>query len=443
MIKLSLTLGWLAVCNAVLAVLMPWYIVTRLGVGIETDAFFASSALPQLVFLVTSSSLTHVLVPLIATEDERTFRRDAWGFFLAIISLFSLLAVILFLAAGYWVPLLVPGFSYQAKQLTISLSRIQLLSMIGNASVVVLWSVHYARQRFIWAELSPVLANMAALLFLFWTLPHFGIVAAAWATVLNLGLKLTLLLPVLGRWQRPDWNSYAMKEAWRRIKPFLFGQTYSKTDPLIDRFLTSMTVAGNLSLLYIGQQIYSSVNIIITKAISSPTVPQLAIAAQRSDWLKFRRIYRLRLAWMAGLTILGYIILLMFGQSLLHLMIGHGGITPLNVKTLWWIMIALIGLLAGGTVGQLTAISFYAMGDTKTPTIIFIWTFTIYIPIKVLLFIQYGLIGVAIAISVHLVFNFLMQLLILERRTSAAQALQLKVVRTDLRTGERAHRGMK
>lgn len=431
MIKLSLTLGWLAVCNAILAVLMPWYIVTRLGVGIETDAFFASSALPQFVFLVSSSSLSYVLVPLIATEDEKTFRQDAWSFFLGITAIFSLLAVGLFLAAGYWVPLLVHGFSYQAKQLTISLSRIQLLSMIGNALVVVLWSVYYARQKFIWAELSPLLANMAALLFLFWTLPHFGIEAAAWATVLNLGLKVALLLPILGRWQWPDWNSYAMKEAWRRIKPFLLGQTYSKTDPLIDRFLTSMTGAGNLSLLYIGQQIYSAANIIITKAISSPTVPQLAIAAQRGDWLAFRRIYRLRLAWMAGLTILGYIILLMFGQPLLHLMIGHGGITPNNVNTLWWIMIALIGVLAGGTVGQVTAISFYAIGDTKTPTIIFIWTYTIYIPIKVLLFIQYGLIGVAIAISVHLVFNFLMQLLILERRKFPAHAPQLTGVRTD------------
>ncbi|HEX3227865.1 MAG TPA: hypothetical protein VHQ95_02805, partial [Pyrinomonadaceae bacterium] len=64
MIKLSFILAGLAICNAVLAVLMPWYVVTRLGVGIETDAFFASGALPQLIFLVASFSLTQVLVPL-------------------------------------------------------------------------------------------------------------------------------------------------------------------------------------------------------------------------------------------------------------------------------------------------------------------------------------------------------------------------------------------
>lgn len=418
MIKLGLILGGLAICNAVLAVLTPWYVVTHLGVGIQTDAFFASGALPQLIFLVASFSLTQVLVPLLATEDEKTFQRDAWGFFLSVTGLFTLLAAVLFVLAGHWVPLLVPGFSDEAKQLTISLSRIQLLSMVGNASVAVLWSVYYARQKFIWAELSPVFANILSLLFLFWTLPQYGIVAAAWATVLNLGLKVAFLMPMLGRWQWPQWNSYAMREAWRRVKPFILGQTYSKSDPLIDRFLTSMSIAGNLSLLYIGQQIYSAINLIIIKAISAPTVPRLALAAKSGDWAVFRRIYRQRLLWMLGLGVAAGIILLVFGESLLHLMIGHGGITAENVRMLWWIMLALIGLLIGGTTGQVTAVAFYAMGDTKTPTMLFVWTFTIYIPIKVLVFLHYGLIGLAIATSVHLTVNFLLQLAVLERGTA-------------------------
>jgi len=423
LIRLSLTLAALAICNAVLAILIPWYVVTRLGVGIETDSYFASGALPQLIFLVVSFSLAQVLVPLLATEDEETFRRDAWGFFIAVSALFSLLALLLFVTAGFWVPLFVPGFSDKAKQLTVSLSRIQLLAMVGNASVAVLWSVYYARQKFIWAELSAILANVAALLFLIWTLPHYGIPAAAWAAVLNLGLKVGLLFPVLGRWQRPQWDSYAMREAWQRIKPFLFGQTYSRTDPLIDRFLTSMSIAGDLSLLYIGQQIYSAISLIITKAISAPTVPRLALAAKSGDWPNFRRIYRHRLLWMAALAVATCIILLLFGEAMLHLLIGHGGITAGNVRMLWWIMLGLIGLLIGGTAGQVTAVAFYAMGDTKTPTMLFVWTFTIYIPIKVLVFLHYGLLGLAIATSVHLIVNFLLQLIILERVTARPKVL--------------------
>src|SRR5436190_22343316 len=121
LIRLSLTLAGLAICNAVLAVLMPWYVVTRLGVGIQTDAFFASGALPQLIFLVASFSLTQTLVPLLATESGRNFRRDAWTLFLGISGFFCLIATMLFVTAPGWVSLIVPGFSREAQQLAITL----------------------------------------------------------------------------------------------------------------------------------------------------------------------------------------------------------------------------------------------------------------------------------------------------------------------------------
>ena len=418
MIRLSLTLGALAICNAMLAMLMPWYVVTRMGVGIQTDAFFASGALSQLIFLVASFSLTQVIVPLLATEDEKTFRRDAWGFFLAVSALFILLSAILWVTAPYWVSLIVPGFSAEALRLTVTLSRIQLLGMIGNALVSVLWSVYYARQRFLWAEISSVIANAVALLFLFWTLAHYGIVAAAWATVLNLGLKVVLLMPILGTWQKPDWDSYAIKEAWRRIKPFILGQTYAKSEPLVDRFLTSLTTAGNLSLLYFGQQIYSAVNLVMVKAVSTPTIPRLAIAAKGGDWKSFRHIYRERLVWMFVIAFGSCVGLFFIGEPVLRLMIGHGGITRQNVHMLWWIMLALAGLLIGGTAGQVISTAFYAIGDTRTPTMLFIGTYTVYVPLKILVFLRYGVIGLAAATSAHLAVNFLVQLFVLERMIS-------------------------
>ena len=202
---------------------MPWYVVTRLGVGAATDAFFASGALPQLIFLVASFSLTQVIAPLLATESGENFRRDAWAFFLGVSAIFCVVAAVLFLTTGYWVDLFVPGFSVEMRQLAITLRRIQLLAMIGYASVIVLWSVYYARQKFLWTELSSVLANAVSLLFLVWALPRYGIVAAAWGAVLNLTLKVAMLMPGLGAWEPPQWDSDVIKEAWSRVKPFLLG----------------------------------------------------------------------------------------------------------------------------------------------------------------------------------------------------------------------------
>jgi putative peptidoglycan lipid II flippase len=399
---------------------MPWYVVTRLGIGPETDAFFASGALPQLIFLVASFSLTQVLVPLLATADETSFSRDSWAFFLAVSGILTLLAALLFVTAGFWVDLLVPGFAAPVRQLTITLTRIQLFAMIGNAAIVVLWSAYYARQKFIWAESSSVLANALGLLFLFWTLPTYGIKAAAWAIVVTLALKIALLMPVLGRWQQPQWNSFAIKEAWRRVKPFLLGETYAKSDPLIDRFLTSLSVAGNLSLLYMGQQIYAAGSLIFTRAIATPSVPALAIAAKSGDWPGFRHLYWQRLLTMLGITIAASVGLGLTGEPILRLMIGYGGITEQNVHMLWWIMIALAGLLIGGASRQVVSGAFYAIGDTRTPTMLFIVTYTIYIPVKILVFLRYGVIGLAVVTSVHLTINLLLQVLVLERVVARA-----------------------
>ncbi|HVQ40060.1 MAG TPA: lipid II flippase MurJ, partial [Pyrinomonadaceae bacterium] len=357
--KQTLTLAGLAAANIIVTLLFQWYVITQLGVGLETDALFAGMALPQLILMVVSTSLTHVLVPLLATEDEVTFGRNAWGFFLSVCGIFTALAVVLLLTATFWVPWLVPGFSSAGQLLTVSLTRIQLVGMIFTAASSVLWAVYHARQKFIWVELSTLLASLLALGLLVKILPANGVTAAALLIVLRSGLQVVWLLPGLGRWQRPDLNSPAMREAWRRLRPLLIGTTYYRTDPLVDRFLASMAPSGGLSLLSIGQQIYGVANMVAEKAIATPMVPQLAIYAGAGDWPAFRRLYLRRLLAIGGLTTAGYIMLLVIGERVLNLLIGHGGITSENVHLLWAIMVALVGVFVAGAMGVITSKTFY------------------------------------------------------------------------------------
>jgi len=377
-----------------------------------------------LILTVVSSSLTHVLVPLLATEDESTFRRDSWAFFLGISAIFTLLALVLFVTARFWVRWLVPGFSEPARALTVSLTRIQLISMIFIASVSVLWSVYHAKQKFVWVELSSLVSSVIALLLLVVLLPFYGVIGAALLLVLRAILQVVSLLPGLGRWEWPDWNSTAMRSAWQRIRPLLLGTAYYRTDPLVDRYLASMAPPGGLSLLYIAQQIYGVANIVAEKAIAAPMVPMLAVRAKAKDWKNFRRIYQNRLLAVGGLTLLGYLILLLAGERILNLLIGHGGVTAANVHLLWLIMIALVGFFVAGAAGVVTSKTFYAMGDTKTPTKMSIVTYTLYIPAKVFGFYRYGLIGLAVVTTVYLFLNLMIQLLLLEGYVIPKRAAQ-------------------
>lgn len=411
-------LGALATCNAALAVLSAWYIVTRVGLNVETDAFFASGGLPQLVFLVLGATLLPVLVPLLATRDAERLREDAWLFFLLVTALFGLVGAALYASCGLWVPLLVPGFSVEGKSLTVGLTRIQIVSMVLNAGIVTLWAAHHARRRFVWVEFSGMLANLAGLLFLVWALPRFGIHAAAWNTVFYNGLKLAFLLPVLGRWRRPAWPSPTAGEAWRLFMPLLPGQAYLRAEPLLDRFLASTKGAGSLSLLYVAQQVYANVILVTNKAVVAPLAPKLALAAGAGGWRRFRRAYRARLLLLGLISSVGGLLLLAFGTQALRLTIGHAGVTAENVHTLWLVIIALVGAFYGGVSGQVVSGAFYAMGDTKTPTKVSALIYTLYLPLKVAVFLSYGLLGLAVTMSAYFVVSFLVQLVMLEGEVS-------------------------
>ena len=414
--KQAIQLGTLSAANIGIAFLFQWYVLTQLGPGTETDALFAGMTLPQLVLAVISGSLMHVLVPLLAGEDEDRLRHDAWGFFVLVGGLFGVLATILYLTAPWWIPLTVPGFDAAAKALTVELTRIQLIGMVFAAVNGVQWAAYHAKQQFVWAEFTPILVSAFALLLLIWALPRYGVVAAAWISTLRLGLQTLLLAPGMGRPVWPDLKSPAISAAWQRIKPLLLGTAYYKTDPLVDRFLLSTAGSGSLSLYYLAQQIYGAVNQVINKAIAAPLVPLLSKLHKAGDAEGFQQAYRRKLMQVGAISLVSLLLLGLFGQAMLVLLVGHGNVSIDNVKELWWILIWLGGMFVGGVAGQICSNSFYACGDTITPTRMSMLTYTAYIPCKVAAFYIWGVVGLATATSIYYMTNLSLQVYLLEKK---------------------------
>ncbi|MGZ8186000.1 MAG: lipid II flippase MurJ [Methylobacter sp.] len=414
--KQTVQLGTLSAANIGIAFLFQWYVLTQLGPGLESDALFAGMTIPQLVLAIISGSLMHVLVPILAGESVDRLRQDAWELLVLVGGLFGLLAIILYATAPWWVPISVPGFDEAGLALTVDLTRIQLIGMVFSATNGVQWAAYHARQQFMWAEFTPILASFFALLLLIWALPRFGVVSAAWISTLRMALQTLLLAPGMGRPVRPDLKSVTIQKAWQRIKPLLLGTTYYKTDPLVDRFLLSTASSGSLSLYYLAQQIYGAVSQVINKAIAAPVVPVLSKLHKAGDKNGFRQAYYRKLWQVGSIGVAGLLVLGLFGQTVLDLLVGHGNLSAGNVKELWWIMIWLGGVFVGGVVGQISSSSFYAIGDTSTPTRLGIYSYTVYIPVKLALFYYFGILGLAVTTSTFFILNFFLQNRLLKRK---------------------------
>ncbi len=407
--KQAVLLGIFSIVNMALGFLAQWYVLTQLGAGMESDAYFTSIIVPQVILLMISGSLTHVLVPLFSGESNEVFVRDAWGFVILIAGVFGTLAIVLHFSAPWWVSATVPGFDEHKRALTVDLTRIQLLGMVFSAVNGVQWAAYHAKQRFITAELTPMLAGLLTFLALLWLLPRHGVVAAAWLNVGRAVLQTVLLLPGMGRPNGVDCKSPTLNEAWKRIKPLLLGSAYYKTDPLVDRFLLSNSTSGNLSIYHLAQQIYSAINQIINKAVTAPLVPLFSSLYKAGRMSDFRYFYYYKIKLVAFIGILGLLIFGFFGEALLALFMGYGHYTIGDVNNLWWVMIWLGGTFLGGALGLISSSAFYAIGDTATPTRIGILSYTLYVPVKVLAFYWHGVMGLAISTSGFLLVNFLFQ----------------------------------
>jgi len=416
MTKLMLSMAPIAAANVLFGFFNHGYIFLEVGPGIQTDAFYAGMAVPQLVLSVLTGALFYVVVPLLAGEDEEQLSQGAWGFFFLVGGFVGAFALGLFILATFWVPLLLPGFSHEGLSLCVQLTRIQLVGMVFSALNCVLRAAYHARQNFFWPEFSQLMESVVGLGALVWALPIFGIYAAAAVYVLRAILLTLLLLPGLGSYSNLDWRSLVIRRAWSRMKPLAFAALYYKSGPLVDRFLTSMTPAGGLSLFYFSQQLYEAANHLIGRAVAGPVLPLLAVHKKSGKPGLFKRTYRARLLVVLGVGVATVVLFLVLVEPLLRL---RQEIDDEGVRVFWWITVGLAGFFIGGAMGQVLSSAFYAQGDVQTPTQVGIIGFTLGIGLKVIGFLLSGLLGIAVATSFYYMGNALAMYLLLERKDDA------------------------
>lgn len=414
---LGLSLGALAGISICVNFAYQWYVITTLGPGQSTDALFAGMMVPQLVLVIVAGSLNYVLVPLLAVEEGEARERLAWTYVQGIGVGCLALVGLLMLAAPRWVPLTVPGFSPAAASLAVHLTRIQLLGVVFTAVTGVEWAMHYAKHRFVRAEGSGVLASLAGFGFIVVALPRIGVAAAAWGTLVRSGMQMLLLTWGMGRYRRPEWRHPGLAVALRRTAPLTGGQVYYKSDALLDRFFASLAPAGTLSLYHVAQQLYASASMVLNRAVVAPVVPRLSRRANLKQWPAFIAQVNQRLVVLLVMTFAASAGLALVGRSVLGTIFHRGQFTPVAIEHLWWLLLLLSGVWVGGAAGQILSTSFYAQGDTRTPTLVGVAGFTVAIVLKVVAFRRYGIEGLAVAASLYYLLNAAVLLICLRRRT--------------------------
>jgi len=394
---------------------VQWIVVTALGAGPQTDAFFLASVVPTLLANVVCGSLSFVLVPILAVSNKVAAATLVWTTGTAVGVLLAVVASMLWWTADYWIHFLAPGFTSEELSLAGTLVRIQLIGIAFTGTSTVLTAAYNGEFKFLLPAVATTAASVICLLGVAITIRQTGVLGAAWAASLRPLLLTILLLPIAWPARLPRWPSPEFRATIKKLLPLAAGSAYYKTDQLVDRLLASLAPAGTLSVLHLAQQLYSAANQMLVAGIAAPPVPRLAMLASQSSPQYLKDVTAL-LARLMAVGCIVYVAVIYPGKIVLEAVFAHGNMGGAQVRQIWILMIAFGLAWFAGLSGQVLSSAFYAAGDTSTPTRIGIVGFSVGVILKIAGFFAFGVVGVAVATGVYSAGNSIAMGLILRKR---------------------------
>ena len=397
----------------------------------DLDAFLAAFRLPDLMFqLVAAGALSSAIIPiaagLVATGDEaRTWRVISTIANLMLIALVAL-AVIIYVAAPWIVPVITPGFVSDPPKLerTIELTRIMLLSPIFLALGSLATSVLNARNRFSASVIAPIVYNLAIIAGTIFLSGPLGVTGLAVAVVLgSVGHLLVQLPPVFRLGYRYDprieLDDPQARRALILMAPRAIGLGVTQITFVVVTAIASTFGDGGISAFQLAFVLLQIPLGVIGVPLGVVVLPALSRDAAVGNAAEFAglvsRALRLLLFVMIPIAGLGIVL----AGATVKVLFGGGRTAPATLDLIAVTLATfLLGLAAHAMIAVL-ARAFYAMQDTRTPVAAGIVSVVFNTSLSVVFAIQLGmgLAGIGLAIAVGAWVEAVILLVILRGRT--------------------------
>ncbi len=435
-----LTLSVLTLLARLTGLLQRQVIVTLLPTQ-AAEAYSAAFGLPDaLNYIVAGGAISITFIPIFTKFWTRGQEAQAWRFFSALVSVMGCFLTVLTVAMMVWTPqlllLLLPGLGAPEKaetyQLAIQMTRIilpaQLFFYLGGLLVGVLNTF----KRFGATGWTSALNNVIAIVCGVSLLRYFGPLGFAWGILLG-AFCGNFMLPLLSarrgpRAQRPRfaWR-FTLKDASVRrffalALPIIFSVSLPIVDQYVVRYFASSMPLGSLTYLENANRLMIAAQGVLGQAAAVAAFPYLAGESASGDYRAFADFLRSGLRRLLFIALPVSTLLWLWAAPITRLLYGYGQFNdPQKLReTALYFALYSIGLFAW--VGQgLVARGFYALGDTRTPTLVGgVLTLFFFVPLCALMAKFYGAAGLSLATSIGAAAYFGSVLILLDKKLGKA-----------------------
>lgn len=368
------------------------------------DAYAVAFTVPDFMFVIlVSGALSVSFIPVFNQRLVSGNKKSAWELSTSIMNLMALAtfvaSILIIVFAAPLVQYVVgPGLDESSRSLAISMMRVIAVSPMLFAVATVITSMQQAVGRFAFFALAPALYNVGIIIGLLvftnginifgWQVFEGGIMGVALGVVLGAILQLIVstfgLLGMGFDYQfKIYWKNKGFRQVLRLLPPRSLDQGIDYVNSIVETNLASRFIAGSvLAYKQVTSLTYVPINL-IGVAISTAAYPKMTerIAQGRPDLFKLELQSVLRvIIWLA----LPVTVIAVFGRGYIINFIVNGG-DPYMSSILAILAISILFR----AIYFISARSFYAQQDTKTP--LYISLFTIALNITLAIWFSLGL----------------------------------------------------
>jgi len=254
------------------------------GTRWEMDAFLAATVIPMILFGVFNGALLSALVPTFSEYIAHGDDDEAWRLANTIINglfiVLSVCALLGYLLAPYYVPLIAHGFPKPEMGVTIRMTRWLMPSIVAVSLSGVLSAVLNAHQRFRSAALTGIALNVVTIACVVLLHRSIGIYAVVLGTALGLFAQMLVQVPALlltGKYRFTlDVHHPGLVRMWNLLGPIIVGGAAGQIALFFDRYFASTLSPGYMAGMNYATKLVNFPYQIFAAAIATVIFPLLA-----------------------------------------------------------------------------------------------------------------------------------------------------------------------
>jgi putative peptidoglycan lipid II flippase len=395
------------------------------GASHITDAYLVALIIPSMLFSIVGSALTTTLIPVYTQRLHEEGEQAGWQFINSLLNfvLIACLAItgIGLLAAPMIVRVVAPGFQGGTYALTVSLTRVLLLTMIFQGAIAVFVGLLQAKQRFTLPALIGIPYNIILITAIVWGGRHFGITAVAAGMVLATLSELLVMLPGLKgirfsyRWLLSLRDS-GMMTVGKMLLPIILATGAGQMGLIVDRMLASGLQEGSIAALNFGYLLSQFPLGIFAVAVSTVIYPTFSQYAATKDLAGLRR------ALVGGVRVTLFVVvpmsvaLIVLRAPIVRVLFQRGAFDPratgLTASALLFFSLGLAPMALRDLISRV----YFSMQDTLTPMLLGIGAVALNIGLNFLLIGPLAHGGLALSTSLAALFAMVTLFVFLRRR---------------------------